>query len=433
MRAVNIFWLRRDLRLDDNAGLYAALKSNNPVLCLFIFDTGILDLLPDKTDPRVSFIYEQISSIHQQLLECGSSLMVKKGKPEAIFNDLIQKYKIEEVYTNHDYEPAAIRRDEAIKKNLNKKHIRFLSFKDQVIFEKGEILNDSGNPYRVYTPYKKKWKQKFQEESPKSYQTKKLFSNFVRIPPLSLPPLKKIGFKKSRIIIPLFSFDKKLLIHYDKQRDYPEPNNTSLLGIHLRFGTISIRKAAKIAAKLNETWLNELIWREFFMQLLFHFPYVVNSSFNTRFKHVAWRHNEKDFKKWTEGKTGYPMVDAGMRQLNMTGFMHNRARMITAGFLTKHLFIDWSWGEAYFAEKLLDYELSSNNGNWQWAAGTGADAQPYFRIFNPYSQQKKFDADFKYIKKWIPEFGSKNYPEPMIDHKTAVQRAKENFKKALEL
>ncbi|MFL5730869.1 MAG: cryptochrome/photolyase family protein [Cytophagaceae bacterium] len=428
---LTIFWFRRDLRTDDNAGLSAALQSKNPVLCLFIYDTEILSKLSDKKDPRVEFIHERISILDLQLRKSGSTLLVKHGKPASIFTELLAEFDVQEVFTNHDYEPYALERDKKIQALLKKSNIPFRTFKDQVIFEKSEVINEAGLPYKVFTPYKNKWQQHLNAESIKSCESEKLLKNLFTCKAFTLPPLAGLGFEKSNIGIPSPKLDKNFLQDYGQQRDFPEPNKTSMLGIHLRFGTVSIRKMVSIALESSDIWLNELIWREFFMQLLFHFPYVVNEPFQKKFRLVNWRHDEEDFRKWTEGMTGYPMVDAGMRQLNATGFMHNRARMITASFLTKHLFIDWRWGETYFAEKLLDFELSSNNGNWQWAAGTGADAQPYFRIFNPVSQQEKFDPDFKYIKKWIPEFGKPEYPKAMIDHKTAVQRAKENFNKAL--
>jgi deoxyribodipyrimidine photo-lyase len=430
MDLINIFWFRRDLRLEDNTGLFQSLQTEHPTLPLFIFDTNILDKL-EKKDARVEFILAQIDRLQNELKTLGSSLLVKVGKPEIIFKNLISEYDVKKVFINHDYEPYAIQRDEKIKSLVTKNKIEFSSFKDQVIFEKNEILNDSGLPYKVYTSYKNKWKATISPEHLSSYNTRKHFGHFLKTKPFSIPALSDLGFQSSGIAIPVKKINKEQLKNYDKVRDYPELNQTSMLGIHLRFGTISVREAVKEAFNINETWLNELIWREFFMLLLYHFPHITDSPFNTKYKFVNWRHDEKDFTKWCEGKTGYPLVDAGMRQLNATGFMHNRVRMVTASFLTKHLFIDWRWGEAYFAKKLLDYELSSNNGNWQWAAGTGADAQPYFRIFNPALQQQKFDKDFKYIKKWVPEYGTDNYPVPMIDHKKATERVKEGFNKAL--
>ncbi len=425
--SVTIFWFRRDLRLQDNAGLYHALKSKFPVLPIFIFDTDILGDLKDKEDARVTFIYDQVAKIHSQLLEKKSDLLVKYGKPETVFNQLLLEYTIKEVYTNHDYEPYAMQRDERIKTLFTNKGIEFYTFKDQVIFERDEILTDVGNSYKVYTPYKKKWLTKLNDFYIKPYPVEKYLFNIYKTIPFSFPALEEIGFKRTSILLPPDSVAQGLIKKYHEQRDFPFIEGTSRLGIHFRFGTISVREKVAKARMLNEVWLSELIWREFFTQLMFHFPYVVSESFSAKFKKVTWRYDENDFKKWSEGMTGYPMVDAGMRELNATGHMHNRVRMVVASFLTKHLLLDWRMGEAYFAGKLLDFDLASNNGNWQWCAGTGADAQPYFRIFNPIAQQQKFDPDFIYIKKWIPEFGTASYPKPMIEHKVATARAKEAF------
>lgn len=425
MAKISFFWFRRDLRIEDNAGLYHALKGPYPVVPIFIFDKNILENLTDKADARVEFIYKKIAEINQSLIEKGSSILVEIGKPEKVFLKLLEKFDVGHVYTNHDYEPYALERDQHVGKLLNSKGIEFHTYKDQVIFEKEEILNLSSSPYKVYTHYKNKWKEKFEMKLTDPFPSDKQ-QNFFKTT-FRIPDLKEVGFKPSAITIPPLTISKAELKKYHETRDFPYLNSTSRIGIHLRFGTISIRKVVKAAYALNETWLNELIWREFFMQLLFNFPYVVTEPFNRSFLKLDWRHDEADFHKWTEGKTGYPLVDAGMRELNQTGFMHNRVRMVCASFLTKHLLIDWRWGEHYFADKLLDFELSSNNGNWQWSAGTGADAQPFFRIFNPMMQQKRFDPEFIYIKKWVPEFGSAFYPTPMVDHKSAVERAKKAF------
>lgn len=424
---ISVFWFRRDLRLHDNAGLYHALKGKTPVLPLFIFDTDILGDLKDRSDARVSFIHDYVKKIYDALTVKGSSLMVEYGKPITIFKAVLEKYDVKAVYTNHDYEPYAQERDEQVRTLIIASGAEFHTFKDQVIFEKDEILSDSGNPYKVYTPYKNKWLAKLNKFYLKPYPVEKYDSNFYKTKPFPFPSLKDIGFERTSIPLPSETVPQGLIKKYGEQRDFPYIEGTSKLGIHFRFGTISIREKAAKAQLLNEVWLSELIWREFFTQLLYHFPRVVTESFNDKFKKVAWRYDEKDFKKWCEGKTGYPLVDAGMRELNATGFMHNRVRMVTASFLTKHLLIDWRMGEAYFAELLLDYELASNNGNWQWCAGTGADAQPYFRIFNPTAQQQKFDPDFIYIKKWVPEFGTPDYPPPMIEHKEATARAKNAY------
>jgi deoxyribodipyrimidine photo-lyase len=430
MQKITLFWFRRDLRLEDNTALFYALQQEENVLPLFIFDKNILDKLEDKSDARVDFIHQQLLSIHQELAKKGGSILVKYGNPEDIYRELLREFDIQAVYTNRDYEPYAKERDRAIEQLLKEKNIPFLSFKDQVIFEPGEILNGSGEFYKVFTPFSKVWLEKFRKAQPQllsNYQWKKLFQTN-QLPVISL---EEMGFQKTKLTIPSIKADEDIIAHYDQTRNFPAQNGTSRLGIHLRFGTISVRKLAMTAAKLNETFLNELIWREFYMMILAYNPQVVDRSFKPQYDHIPWRNNEAEFDAWCEGKTGYPIVDAGMRELNTTGYMHNRVRMIVASFLTKHLLIDWKWGETYFAKKLLDFELASNNGGWQWAAGTGTDAQPYFRIFNPESQTEKFDKDLKYIKKWIPEFGTSEYPKPIVDHKFARLRALDTYKKAL--
>lgn len=424
---ISIFWYRRDLRVKDNVGLYHALKSAYPVLPLFIFDTNILDELEDPNDARVEFIYKELLKLKGYFENKGSSIYIAHGKPIDVFKKLLEDYTIDSVYTNHDYEPYAIKRDNEIKKNLQEKSISFNSFKDQVIFEKNEILTDTGHPYKVYTHYKNKWRTLFNEEMAAPFHSERL-TNYYTTKPLPFLTLKSLGFKPTSIEISAPRFIRNVIQTYDQTRDFPYiENGTTHLGIHFRFGTISIREAVLIGLENNDTWLNELVWREFFMQLLYHFPEVVKHNFNKKFNNLNWRYSDEDFEKWSTGKTGYPMVDAGMRQLNQTGIMHNRVRMVCASFLAKHLLLDWRMGERYFADKLLDYDLSANNGNWQWAAGTGADAQPFFRIFNPTLQQQRFDPDFKYIKKWVPEFGTDSYPKPMIEHKAAVERAKKAF------
>lgn len=429
---VNLFWFRRDLRLDDNAGLYHALKAGLPVIPLFIFDTDILNEIENKTDARVEFIHKAITGINNELKSYGSSLLVKTGKPPQVWKELLTGYDIEEVFINNDYEPYAIKRDEHIRKLLAENRVKFNTHKDQVIFEKSEILNKSGLPYTVYTPYSKTWIEKLTKENYKPYSTQKLFGSLYRNITFTVPSLKKTGFNETGIVFPGKEIRKNIIKNYHNTRDYPYTDGTSRLSVHLRFGTISIRKLVSEAVKLNDTWLKELIWREFFMQILFNFPRVVNESFRAEYDNIKWRNNEPEFAAWREGRTGYPIVDAGMRELNNTGYMHNRVRMITAGFLCKHLLIDWRWGERFFAEKLLDYELSSNNGNWQWAAGTGCDAAPYFRVFNPELQAKKFDPANIYIKKWVPEFDKPLYPKPIVEHTFARNRAIEAYKKAVK-
>ena len=429
---LNIFWFRRDLRLEDNTGLFHALSDNFPVLPVFIFDENILRKLQNPYDARVKFIYDEIYRLKVQLEATGSSLMVKFGKPEHIFQELINAYTISTVFANHDYEPYSRERDEEIGKILKSRGIRFLTYKDQVIFEKDEVVKDSGNPYTVFTPYSRKWKNNFFPIETQSFPSEKLVNNFLKTRPFVLPNHEKIGFKNTKIDFTSKKINLQILENYHKTRDYPSLQGTSRLGIHLRFGTISIRELVKIAIKINEVFLNELIWREFYMMILWHFPKVADQSFKPQYDLIGWRNNETEFAAWCEGKTGYLFVDAGMRELNQTGYMHNRLRMVTASFLTKHLLIDWRWGEAWFAKKLLDYEMSSNNGGWQWTAGTGCDAAPYFRVFNPDLQMAKFDPEKKFIRKWVPEYNSDKYPRPIVDHSQARNNAISAYKKALE-
>lgn len=432
MEEVNIFWFRRDLRIDDNVGFYKALHGKHPVLPIFIFDSEILDELPED-DARVTFIFETLQKMRDELQKHDSSLAMFYGKPEKVFEEICSKYNIQNVITNHDYEPYARDRDQNVKELLSEKDIGFYTYKDQVIFEKDEVVKDDGDPYIVYTPYMKTWKSTFNEdEHLKIYYTNEFLKNLVsntRLPNLTLGD---IGFKKSNIEVPDYDVTPTTIKEYEKKRNFPSQDATSHLGPHLRFGTVSVRKMIKKAiAEKNETFWQELIWREFFMQILWHYPKTVDTAFRKKYDRVNWRNNKEEFKLWKEGKTGYPMVDAGMRQLNRTGYMHNRVRMVVASFLCKHLLIDWRWGEAYFAEKLLDYELSSNVGNWQWAAGSGVDAAPYFRIFNPTTQIEKFDKNHTYLKKWIDEYDTDDYPEKMVDHKEARERALSTYKKAV--
>ncbi|MDG2432686.1 deoxyribodipyrimidine photo-lyase [Flavobacterium sp.] len=421
---VSFFWFRRDLRLEDNIGLFQALKSEYPVIPLFVFDTDILDKLP-KDDARVSFIHDNLSNINEQLKGLGSSLLIKNGSTKQVWQSLVDEYDIKEVFFNKDYEPYAIARDEAICELLEQKNIISYSFKDQVIFEEKEIVKADGLPYTVYTPYKNKWLENYKLNAPvQEYDLKPLFSNWFQSN-FELLSLEDIGFVRSKIKVKPYTF--KGVATYDETRDFPAVDSTSYLSPHLRFGTVSIRKMVNYAAQSNALFLSELIWREFFMQILFSFPKVVTHNFKPAYDGIEWRNNEDDFKRWCEGKTGYPMVDAGMRQLNETGYMHNRVRMVVASFLIKHLMIQWQWGEAYFAQKLLDYELSANVGNWQWAAGTGCDAAPYFRVFNPEIQLKKFDEKGRYIRKWIPEFDL-GYGAPMVEHAFARDRAIATYK-----
>jgi deoxyribodipyrimidine photo-lyase len=430
----SIYWFRRDLRFEDNVGLAHALQSNDSVQPIFIFDQEILSRLKSPQDRRVQFIHQTIQNMKAQLQDQGRDLLVFHGKPLEIFQKLHKDHGIQNISTNHDYEPYPRRRDQEVLNWANSENIEFKTFKDQVIFEKKEVLTDAAKPYTVYTPYKRKWLSQLNESSFKSAGSEKLLDKIVKsAKPQEMITLKSMGFEATEFSYPGSSPDSETLKNYATQRNFPaNEQGTSRLGLHLRFGTVSIRKMAKIAQSKSDIWLSELIWREFFMQILWNFPDVVKSSFRPAFEKVAWRENEEDFKKWCEGKTGYPLVDAGMRELNQTGHMHNRVRMVTASFLTKHLLMHWLKGERYFAGLLLDYELSANNGNWQWAAGTGCDAAPYFRIFNPETQLEKFDPDLKYVKKWVPEYGTKNYPPPMIDHKVARDRCLKAFDLALK-
>ncbi len=428
-RPVNVFWFRRDLRLEDNCGLYHALKADLPVLPLFIFDTNILNELK-KNDARVTFIHHTLQQIDAELKKNSRGLLVEHGTPAEVFHQLINELDIHAVYTNTDYEPYAKQRDQQIEKQLKEKGIRFKSFKDQVIFEKNEITKDDGDPYTVYTPYMKKWLSSFDKLEQQYYPSEKLTEKFVEKNLREIPSLKELGFEESDIKVPDAILTQSRIGQYNDNRDFPAGEGTTHAGPHLRFGTLSARRLAQKANLGDRSYLKELIWREFFMQILDHFPSVVDRNFKSKYDKLTWINDEQSFEKWCQGRTGYPMVDAGMRQLNESGYMHNRVRMITASFLTKHLLTDWRWGEAYFAEKLLDYELSSNNGNWQWAASTGCDAVPYFRIFNPEEQLKKFDPDLKYVKKWIPEFDTNDYPCPIVGHKEARERALKAYKKA---
>ncbi len=443
---MTIFWFRRDLRLQDNAGLYYALKKAKNVLPLFIFDKDILDKLEDKSDARVTFIHDTIQGLKNELQALGSDILVKYGDPIAIWQELLTDFEVENVYTNHDFEPYALQRDAAISVLLSQKNIPLHSYKDHVIFEKHEVTKDDGLPYTVFTPYSKKWKTKLASKMSlwqnstgenkeisyylKPYPTEKYFDFFYQknIDNQSIITLEGMGFSRTTLPFPSKIVAMSLIKNYDETRNFPAIEGTSKLGIQFRFGTISTRDKALKALFLNEIFLNELIWRDFYAQILFHFPHVAKNAFRKEYDNIQWRDAPDEFQRWCDGKTGYPIVDAGMRELNATGFMHNRVRMIVASFLSKHLLIDWRLGEAYFANKLLDFDLASNSGGWQWAAGCGTDAAPYFRIFNPEEQQKKFDKDLKYIKKWVPEFGTFKYIQPIINHKLARERCLLTYK-----
>jgi deoxyribodipyrimidine photo-lyase len=429
---ISIFWFRRDLRLDDNAGLYRALKGEHPVLPLFIFDKEILDALEDKDDARVTFIYNEIEKINAELKKHGSNLLVLYNKIEHAWDEVLKQYKVAAVYTNHDYEPYAKKRDDDIAQKLKKQHIEFKTYKDQVIFDRGEVMKADGTPYTVYTPYMRKWYETLKPFYLKAYPNKKYFNNLFKTDALPVPTLKDMGFEKSGMDFPSQQYEK-YIADYAEKRDFPGMHGTTHIGMHLRFGTVSIRQLAVDANQhKNKTWLNELIWREFYMMILDNFPKTMDHAFRPEYDRIKWVNDEQQFKAWRNGMTGFPLVDAGMRELNATGYMHNRVRMVVASFLAKDLLIDWRWGERYFARKLLDYEMASNVGGWQWSAGSGTDAAPYFRIFNPDAQLKKFDPDLIYIKKWVPEYADfSKYPKPIIDHAFARDRCLKAFKTAL--
>ena len=433
LKACNIFWFRRDLRLHDNRGLFEALTNSLPVLPIFIFDSNILEKLPkddskNHKDHRLDFIHQYLAEIHEKLKENGSGIQTYYGDPVEVYKKIIKEHNVKTVYANHDYEPYARERDEKIQKLLRENGIDFQTFKDQVIFEKSEVVKDNGEFYSVYTPYSRKWKEVFSKQELKTYPSEKKLGNLVKTKGHLLSH-KDIGFVPSNIPAPGKTVKKEILTKYGERRDFPALDATSHLGVHLRFGTVSVRDLVRKAMELKATvWLSELIWREFFMQILWHNPHVVKGPFKEKYSRIKWRNNEKEFKRWCEGKTGYPIVDAGMRELNETGHMHNRVRMIVGSFLVKHLLIDWQWGERYFAQKLFDFDLSANNGNWQWVAGCGCDAAPYFRVFNPYTQSEKFDKAGEYIAKWVPEIKSGNYVEPIVEHTFARNRVLEAYK-----
>ncbi len=431
--SVNLFWFRRDLRFHDNTALFHALQDGNPVLPIFIFDRNILDALDDKKDQRVQFIHQAILELNEVLTKQGSALQVFHGYPEDIFKRLLTQYKIEKVYCNEDYEQYAIERDHAIEKLVNENNATFHRFKDQVIFDKLEVVKDNGQPYTVFTPYSRKWKSRLNDYPVRILQTEKLFDHFFKQKSNLIPTVNQLGFIPTSDPFPDRTVSNPLLLRYHLTRDYPSLPGTSRISVHLRFGTVSIRELVIQAQITSEPFLNELIWRDFYQMILWNFPHIsLGKSFKKEYDLIKWRNNESEFDAWCKGSTGYPIVDAGMRELNATGYMHNRVRMIVASFLCKHLLIDWRWGEAYFANKLLDFDFAANNGGWQWAAGSGCDAAPYFRIFNPSLQTKKFDPELKYIRKWVPEIDELNYPRPIVDHEFARKRCLEVYAIALK-
>ena len=457
----SLVWFRRDLRDFDHAALYHALKSSAQVFCVFVFDTDILEKLTDKADRRVEFIWESVRELKTALQKNGGDLIVQHGSARALVPQLAKQLGVQAVYANRDYEPSAIARDAFVAAQLNGFEMAFFSFKDQVIFEQDEVLSLSNKPYTVFTPYKNAHLKKLDDFYLKSYPVDCYAKNLEKLETSDLPSLESMGFERtnlSEMRLPtgmsggkqLFADFEDRMAQYKAARDFPAVKGVSYLSVHLRFGTVSVRHLARVARdQANagaETWLNELIWRDFYFQILHHNPRIAEGkAFKVDYEHIPFPNDQALFQAWCDGQTGYPIIDAAMRQLNTTGFMHNRLRMVAASFLVKDLLIDWRWGERYFAQKLIDFDFSANNGGWQWAASTGCDAQPYFRIFNPVSQSEKFDAAGKFIRKYVPELAAcddkeihspweissqkqqaigviigKNYPAPIADH--AVQR-----------
>ncbi len=464
-----LVWLRRDLRLDDNAAIYHAFRSGSVVVPVFVFDKKILDPLP-RADRRVEFIHGSVAQLKGELHALGVDLLVRHGVAADEIVGLARALEVEAVYCNHDYEPEAIKRDEGVAAELQKAGIRFLTFKDQVILEKDEVRTATGGMFSVFTPYMKAWRKACDGFQLKAYPVRRYLAALQRARArtdaitggyrFEQTNLSALGIKPgSDGAADLFQDFLDRIDGYRDRRNFPGVKGVSYLSVHLRFGTISIRTLARTAMAHGgegaETWVNELIWREFYHQILWHRPDVVGHAFKSDLDDLAFSKNEEHFKAWCEGRTGYPIVDAAMRQLNETGYMHNRLRMIAASFLVKDLLIDWRWGEAYFAEKLIDFDLAANNGGWQWAAGTGCDAQPYFRIFNPVSQAQKFDAEGKFIRRYVPELAKLDadalfapwlarpldlaaagvrlgvtYPEPIVDHAVQRDKALKLFKRA---
>ncbi len=431
MEEIAVFWFRRDLRIDDNLGLYQALKSGFKVLPVYIFDPEIWSRYTDVDNRQLHFIRNAVYQLKQELIDLNSDLLVFEDLPPVVFQNLINEYNVKMVFANEEFDPFSIQRDRKISEFLNSNGITLNLFTDHLIHKPGVILKPDRSPYTIFTPFSKQWKLALKDQNLVPFPVTSLISNLYT-------PKKVSNFKKLKtqqtILSPINrEIPTEIIQTYDATRDFPAIHNgTSQLGVHLRFGTISIRKLVSIALQLNIQFLNELIWREFFMHILFHFPYVIDGAFKSKYNNIHWQNNELEFENWCLGNTGVPIVDAGMRQLIQTGFMHNRVRMIVASYLVKHLLIDWRWGEAYFAQKLIDYELSANNGNWQWVAGTGCDAAPYFRIFNPFRQQERFDPTFEFVKLWVPEYQTEEYKKRFVtDLKKAAERCINVYKTSI--
>lgn len=428
---VVVFWFRRDLRLRDNRGLYRALSSGYKVLPVFIFDSHILKKL-ERDDARITFICGALAIINSELKSNGSSLLTFHGTPESFFSELPPQFRIKAVYANIDYERYAVDRDQKVGNILKSKGIPLHLFSDQLIMEPGTVIKQDGDPYTVFTPFSRRWLSLFSAGLIEEEPSDKLAGNFAGHPLTLVDPTpESIGFKRSGITVKPYNLSHDTINLYGTRRDFPALEGTTHLGPHLRFGTIGIREVMRSSSNKSTVFTTELIWREFFMHILWHFPHVEERSFRSKYDNIEWINNEGHFERWCNGLTGYPMVDAGMRELAATGYMHNRVRMITASFLVKHLLCDWRWGEAWFASRLLDFELSSNNGNWQWAAGTGCDAAPWFRIFSPDAQQKKFDPKGSYIGRWVPEYGTPGYSSPIVNHSEARERALRIYRSAV--
>ena len=458
-----LVWFRRDLRLADNAALHHALAAARQVHCAFVFDREILDVLPDPADRRVEFIWDSAAELKAALERHGGTLTVRHARVGEAIPALARELGVTAVFANHDYEPQAIARDAAVGRALAQHGIALHTFKDQVVFEKDEVLTADGRPYSVFTPYRNAWLKKLTPFHLEAYPVEKRLDCLAQVPAAPLPALEAMGFRRTSLrelgIVPgmtgaaqAFADFRKRMRYYKERRDYPAQKGPSYLSVHLRFGTISIRELARAAhaaaGEGAQTWLNELVWRDFYHQILWHYPHVVAGAFRHEYDALRFPNDEGLWRAWCEARTGYPLVDAAMRQLNQTGYMHNRLRMVVASFLVKDLLVDWRRGERYFAEKLNDFDLAANNGGWQWAASTGCDAQPYFRIFNPVSQSLKFDPEGRFIRKYVPELAGfdddaihepwtlstdaqrtagvvigKDYPAPVVDHAAARKKA----------